>query len=114
MISYVTVVVGFFVYVFILVLLDSFYIQRVIEAGEAAAGSGVEAADGEIPVRETPPSLDQIPSDKLRTAYFHSAIIQGACAGLISGKIFGNDMREGLKYAVVMVGFAFVVFSLVL
>ena len=114
-ISYVTVVVvGFLVYVFILVLLDAFYVQRVIEAGEAAASGGAEAADGELPARDTPLSLDLIPTDQLRMAYFHSAVIQGACAGLISGKILGNDMREGLKYAVVMVAFAFVVFALVL
>lgn len=109
-ISYVTVVVvGFLVYVFILVLLDAFYVQRVIEAGEAAT-----SGEGNIPTRETPLSLDLIPSDELRMAYFHSAIIQGACAGLISGKILSNDMKTGFKYAIVMVAFAFVVFSLVL
>ena len=109
-ISYVTVVVvGFLVYVFILVLLDSFYIQRVIEAGEAAT-----TGEGQLPGMEVPLSLDLIPSDELRMAYFHSAIIQGACAGMISGKILGNDMREGFKYAIVMVAFAFVVFGLVL
>jgi hypothetical protein len=97
------------VYVFILVLLDSFYIQRVIEAGEA-----VTTGEGQLPGREVPLSLDLIPSDELRMAYFHSAIIQGACAGMISGKILGNDMREGFKYAIVLVAFAFVVFGLVL
>ena len=114
-ISYVTVViVGFLVYVFILVLLDAFYVQRVIEAGEAAASGAAENADGDLPARETPLSLDLIPSEELRMAYFHSAVIQGACAGLISGKILDNNMRSGLKYAVVMVAFALVVYALVL
>jgi len=112
--SYVTVVVvGFLVYIFILVLLDAFYVQRVVEAGEAASVQASEF-EGGLPGRDIPLSLDLIPSDKLRMAYFHSALIQGACAGIISGKILENDMRAGLKFSVAMVLFALLVFGLVI
>lgn len=107
--TYVTVVVlGFFIYLFILVILDEFYVQRVIEAGEAAAGeAGIDEPD-------TPLSLNLIPTELLRMAYFHSAIIQAVCAGLISGKILKNDMRAGLKYAIGMSAVALVVFALLI
>jgi len=109
--SYVTVVVlGFFVYLFILVLLDTFYIQRIItQGGELAAAEG-EA----VSTRGTPVSLDNIPTEELRMAYFHSAIIQGVCAGMISGKILRNELKAGLKYAIALSAVSLVVFALLI
>ena len=105
--SYVTViVVGFLVYLFVVALLDAFYVQRVVEAAEATA-----PAEG---APETPISLAQVPAEQVRLAYFHSALVQAVCAGGISGKILRNDARSGLKYTVFMVALTVVVFGVVI
>jgi flagellar protein FlaJ len=108
--AYVTVVVvGFFVYLFVIVTLDTFYVQRVIEAGEAAAA---DEGAAEAVAQGTPLSLELIPTDELRMAYFHSAVVQAVCAGMISGKILRNDLRAGLKFAIGLSAVALVVFAL--
>jgi flagellar protein FlaJ len=106
--SYVAViVVGFLVYLFVVALLDAFYVQRVVDAAEATASAGGATED-------TPISLAQVPAEEVRLAYFHSALVQAVCAGAISGKILRNDARAGLKYTVFMVALTVVVFGVVI
>lgn len=104
--SYITVIIiGFLVYLFVLALLDAFYVQRVVEAAEAtASGAG----------QDTPVSLAEVPAEEVRLAYFHSALIQSVCAGAISGKILNNDARSGLKYTVAMAMVTVAVFGVVI
>jgi flagellar protein FlaJ len=106
--SYVAViVVGFLVYLFVVALLDAFYVQRVVDAAEATASAGGATED-------TPISLAQVPAEEVRLAYFHSALVQAVCAGAISGKILRNDARAGLKYTVFMIALTVVVFGVVI
>lgn len=106
--SYVAViVVGFLVYLFVVTLLDAFYVQRVVDAAEATASAGGATED-------TPISLAQVPAEEVRLAYFHSALVQAVCAGAISGKILRNDARAGLKYTIFMVALTVVVFGVVI
>lgn len=106
--SYVAViVVGFLVYLFVVALLDAFYVQRVVDAAEATASAGGATED-------TPISLAQVPAEEVRLAYFHSALVQAVCAGVISGKILRNDARAGLKYTVFMIALTVVVFGVVI
>lgn len=95
-VSYVAVaIVSFLVFVGILLLLQQFYLARIIEAGAQSA----EVAAG----LEAPGSLQNIDAEGFRVAFLHSAIIQGACIGLVAGKLSRGTVLAGIRYSIVMV-----------
>lgn len=102
--AYVAVVIiGYLVYLLVVVLLDSFYLVPIEQvAGEASAtGPGL------------PQSLTAVPVDTYRMVFYHSALIQGIGSGLLTGQLADGDVRSGLKYAVGLAAVAFLAFQLV-
>jgi flagellar protein FlaJ len=102
MTSYIAIVViGYLVYLLVVVLLDANYLTPIAETAEQQAAAGAD--DG-------PLLFANIPVDTYRALFFHSAIIQGFGSGLLAGKLSDNTILSGLKYAIGLVSLATVVF----
>ncbi|WP_049983376.1 type II secretion system F family protein [Halorubrum sp. BV1] len=101
--SYVAiVVVGFLVYLLVIVMVSASYLTPI---GEIAASSGDGGGHGAV-------SLGSISVETYRLLFLHSALIQGFGSGLIAGKLAENDALSGLKYGLGLVVLTVVVFFL--
>lgn len=96
------VIIGFFVYLMVVVLIDKSYL------GPVAEHSANVPADSGLPV-----SFTEIPVDTYRALFFHSALIQGFGSGLLAGKLADNDVLGGLKYGIGLVAIAAIVFLVI-
>lgn len=96
--SYVAVVIiGFLVYLLVVVLLEASYLTPISEVGSGESDS--------------PVSLANVPVDTYRAVFFHSALIIGVGSGLIAGKLADDDAISGLKYALAMVAVSVIAFG---
>jgi flagellar protein FlaJ len=94
------VVIGFLVYLAVIVLIDTSYLQPI---GQMTADAQAEGASDLL-------TVSTVPVDQYQTVFFHSALIQGAGSGLLAGKLAENDVLAGLKYSIVLVAIALAVF----
>jgi flagellar protein FlaJ len=100
MIIYVIIVlISFFVFLFVIFVLVSTFLTTMATAGAAAAAAGASGQFGK--------SLDI----SLYTRIFsHAAMIQGFCSGLVAGQMGESSAVSGLKYSVIMLAIAWVMF----
>jgi flagellar protein FlaJ len=98
----VVVVIGFLVYLMVLVMLEASFL-RPLETLETGAPGDVEG----------PVSLIGIPIETYRMVFFHSSLIMGAGSGLIAGKLADNNTLSGLKYAIMLVVFTLIAFAFI-
>jgi flagellar protein FlaJ len=102
--SYVAiVVVGFLVYLLVIIMVSASYLDPI---AEVAATSGTDSVEG-------PVTLGAVPVETYRLLFLHSALIQGFGSGLIAGKLAENDILSGLKYGLGLVALTVVAFFLV-
>jgi flagellar protein FlaJ len=102
--AYVAVVViGYLVYLLVVVMLDSFYLAPIERVAREATVTGPGL----------PRSLTAVPVDTYRMVFYHSTLIQGIGSGLLTGQLADGDVRSGLKYAVGLSAVAFLAFQLV-
>ena len=97
------VAIGFLVYLAVIVLIDTSYLQPI---GQMATDAQSQGAGDLL-------TVSTVPVDQYRTIFFHSALIQGAGSGLLAGKLAENDVLAGLKYSIVLVAIALAVFTLI-
>lgn len=101
--AYTTIViVGFLVYLAVIVILDYSFLGTLSEQVE---GSEQLAEAGLVTIRGDTLGL-------YRALFFHSALIQAVGTGLLSGKLTDNSVLSGLKYSVGLVVLTVVVFAL--
>ena len=101
--SYVAIVVlGFLVYLFVIVMIASSFFGPITE----------QAAAADATTTEGPVSLASIPVDTYKTLFLHSALVQGFGSGLLAGKLAENDAVSGLKYSLPLVIVTVVAFAL--
>lgn len=101
--SYVAIVVlGFLVYLFVIVMIAASFFGPIAEQA-AAVGTGATAG---------PVNIASIPVDTYQTLFLHSALIQGFGSGLLAGKLAENDAVSGLKYSIPLVIATVVAFAL--
>jgi flagellar protein FlaJ len=96
------VMIGFVVYLLVVVFLDLGYLRPIEDI----------AADAE-PDRRSPVSVANLPTDTYRMLLYHSVLIQAVGTGLIAGKLSADSARSGLKYAVGLVVLCLLVFTLI-
>jgi flagellar protein FlaJ len=97
------VVMGFLVYLGVIVLLDTSYLGPIGQlSSEAAATANADVVD-----------ITQVPVEAYQTVFFHSALIQGIGSGLLAGKLAENDVLAGLKYSLVLATLTLVVFLVI-
>jgi flagellar protein FlaJ len=101
--SYVAIViVGFLVYLGVMVVLDRSFLGPVAEQAAAAGGGATGPID-----------LNADTLDLYHALFFHSALLQGIGTGLIAGKLTDNRVLSGLKYSIALVVLSLVVFYFV-
>jgi flagellar protein FlaJ len=104
MTSYIAVVViGFLVYLLVILLLDASFLEPIATLTQT----------GGADQQESPVSLQRLPIGAYRLLFYHSVLIQGIGCGLLTGQLADNDVRTGLKYSVLLVAIATVIFQLV-
>lgn len=102
--SYTAIVVmGFLVYLAVIVIIDQSFlgpvVEQVAEAGETGAGNPVHLSGSSI--------------DLYHAVFFHSALVQAVGTGLITGKLADDNVLSGLKYSIALVLLALLVFVFV-
>ena len=102
--SYIAVVViGFLVFLLVIVLLDSSFLTPLGDVGQSTTPS-----QADLPI-----GFSSVPVETYRLMFFHAALIQALGSGLLAGKLSDNDTMSGLKYGlglmlIAMAAFAFI------
>ncbi len=104
----VVVYIAFFVFLVIVVSLDTVFIPS-IPTGEEFAGGAASGATG-IGLGGTLQNLTQATKDAYGLLFFHAAIIQGFFSGFVAGQMGEGSVKAGAKHATLMLAIAYVVF----
>lgn len=94
----------FFVFLGVLLVLYHSFIPTMVEAGEAVAESGAGGRGGVM--------IRGVDVDMLKMIFFHCAVIQGICSGLVAGKLGEGKVIAGIRHAVVLALAAFGLFAI--
>jgi flagellar protein FlaJ len=97
------VVIGFLVYLLVIILLSQHYLEPVASAPVPDNIDGVAV----------PFSFASLDVDVYTALFFHSAVIQAIGSGLLAGKLVNNSVRSGLKYSIVLTLVAVATFALI-
>ena len=93
--SYIAIVViGYLVYLFVIVLLSTAYLAPMAALPPVEGATGMPIAVGTVPI------------EAYRVVFLHSALIQAIGTGLLAGKLADNDATSGLKYSLALVALA--------
>ncbi len=100
MIIYVVIIyLSFFVFLFVIATMCGTFLP--VMSGVGAAG-----ATG-------PTFMGGIDIDAFRRIFFHAAIIQGFCSGLIAGQMGEGSVFSGIKNSIIMVSIAYLAFLVI-
>lgn len=117
------ILISFFVYLFVIVMLDSTFLER-ISGAEFSAGEDLPSGDEDVPGGApgggvggglgggVNVSLSDVPVQKFRMVFFHSTIVQSIGSGLLAGQLGSNDPLKGLKFTILLLICSTMVFFL--
>ena len=94
----VIVLVSFFVFLFVIAILESTFLTTMAEAGSKVASTGARGFMGKVNI------------DFYKRLFSHAAMIQGFFSGLVAGQMGEGDVVSGLKYSAIMLIIAWVTF----
>jgi len=95
----VIIIISFFVYMFVIGILTSTFLETMAEAGRAAEASGAGAG-----------FMSSIDIDFYKRIFSHAVILQGFFSGLVAGQMGEGRALAGLKYSAMMVLIGWLVF----
>lgn len=98
------IIVSFFVFIAVLGILELFFIQTITEI-LAENNFGDQASGTQFG------SFGAVSPSFLSMTYVHAALLQGLCAGLISGYVLGEKIYDGLKVAIPLVLLTFLIWG---
>ncbi|MFC6955418.1 type II secretion system F family protein [Halorubellus litoreus] len=105
--SYIAIVViGYLVYLMVIVLVAASFLGPIAEAASAPTASNV-------PQSSLPVSFTNIPLDTYRALFYHSVLVMAVGSGLLAGKLADNSTLSGLKYSILMIVLGVAAFMLV-
>jgi flagellar protein FlaJ len=99
----VIIYISFLVFVGIIYVISSTFLEQMVKAGERVTTSGARAV---------PMSLSRAGLADYNRIFFHGALIQGASSGLIAGVMGEGSVLSGLKHSVIMVTIGYLLFKL--
>jgi len=111
MLIYVIIIfISFVVFIYCVYTLTSSFIPVMATAASTSTGQGSSSS-----VNTKAATFIQAfnPDDYVRL-FFHAALIQGLCAGILAGQMGEGHWMSGLKYALIMVLIAYVLFTLLI
>jgi flagellar protein FlaJ len=94
----VIVLVSFFVFLFVIAILESTFLTTMAEAGSKVASTGARGFMGKVDI------------DFYKRLFSHAAMIQGFFSGLVAGQMGEGDAIAGLKYSAIMLIIAWMTF----
>jgi len=87
----VVIYISFFVFLAIVVSLNVYFVPSVPTADQFAGNVGGQLGSiGELTAAER---------DEYELLFFHAALVQAACSGLVAGQMGENSIRAGAKHA---------------
>ncbi|GAD52987.1 hypothetical protein MBEHAL_1747 [Halarchaeum acidiphilum MH1-52-1] len=103
LVTYLVVIyLAFFVFVAIIIALDTIFVPAIPTADQFAGAAGQSIG-----------SIGQL-TDEKKAAYsllfFHTALVQAICSGFVAGQMSETDVRSGAKHAFVMLAIAYAIF----
>ncbi|VVB89328.1 Type II secretion system (T2SS), protein F [uncultured archaeon] len=99
----VIIYISFLVFIGIIYVISSTFLQEMVKAGEKVTSAGT---------RGVPLSLTRAALGEYNRMFFHGALIQGFSSGLIAGVMGEGSVLSGLKHSVVMVTIGYLLFTL--
>jgi len=99
----IIIYISFLVFIGIIYVISSTFLEEMVKAGEKTVASGSRAV---------PLSLNRATLAGYNRLFFHGALIQGFCSGLIAGVMGEGSVLSGLKHSVIMVTIAYLLFNL--
>ncbi len=93
--------VAFLVFIFVIAVLATTFIPVMYNAGMQAAASG-QSVQGLYMVFNP---------DEYKRLFFHAAVVQGFCSGLVAGQMGEGSVSAGLKHSVILTIIAWIVFT---
>lgn len=104
MFIYVIIIyISFFVFIGIIYIISTTFLEEMVKAGEKVSG----AASGAVPL-----SLSREKLAVYNRIFFHGSLIQGFSSGLIAGVMGEGSVLSGLKHSVIMVTIGYLLFTL--
>jgi flagellar protein FlaJ len=94
----VIVLVSFFVFLFVIAILESTFLTTMAEAGSKVATTGAKGF------------MSKVNIEFYKRLFSHAAMIQGFFSGLVAGQMGEGDAIAGLKYSTIMLVIAWVTF----
>jgi flagellar protein FlaJ len=94
----VIVLVSFFVFLFVIAILESTFLTTMASAGAKVASTGAKGF------------MSKVNIEFYKRLFSHAAMIQGFFSGLVAGQMGEGDVISGLKYSAMMLTIAWVVF----
>lgn len=96
----IVLIISFVVYLFVIAMLDSTFLEQIsnlepAQSGSSGAGQGSTAGQAV--------NLSDVPVDIFRVVFFHSTIIQAIGSGVLAGYLGSNDPYNGLKYTLALI-----------
>lgn len=105
-----TIVMSFFIYMFIIAALDYVFLD-VIDSMAEDGTDGDEIEDAGEDAEEF--DVTDLNTDMFRLVFYHSTLVLGFGSGLIAGYLRTNDIRSGLKFGLILILISSLVFYLV-
>jgi flagellar protein FlaJ len=104
MFIYVVIIyISFLVFIGIIYIISTTFLSEMVKAGEKMSTSG----SGAVPL-----SLSREKLNVYNRMFFHGALIQGFCSGLIAGVMGEGNALSGLKHSVIMITIGYLLFKL--
>lgn len=92
----VVVLISFAVYLFVIVLLDIQFLSKFAEFGGGETSSASSGVGG------SSLNFSGLPIESIRLAFFHSTIVQSLGSGLLAGQLGSNNVKNGVKFSVIL------------
>jgi flagellar protein FlaJ len=92
--------IAFMVFLFIVYILAAYFLPAI------------PSADGNI--QAGMPLIADFDLKAYTMIFFHAAMIQGFCSGIVAGKMGTGNIRSGLKHSMAMMSIAYLVFELLI
>jgi flagellar protein FlaJ len=104
MFIYVVIIyISFLVFIGIIYIISTTFLEQMVKAGEKMSTSG----GGAVPL-----SLSREKLNVYNRMFFHGALIQGFCSGLIAGVMGEGNALSGLKHSVIMMTIGYLLFTM--
>ncbi len=112
MLIYVVIIfISFVVFIYCVYTLTSSFIPVMATAATASTGGGSAAATAS---KQGATFIQSFNPDDYVRLFFHAALIQGLCAGILAGQMGEGNWMSGLKYALIMMVIAYFLFTLLI